>query len=265
MPVKRLMAIGGNEDKNGESVILKEFVRLSHGERANIVLMTIATKEVAETSSEYRKAFRRLGVSQITVFDISGREDTKSSKGFEAIENATGIFFTGGQQLDVTAVLGGTDMARLIKQRYEKGVVLAGTSAGAAMMSNSMILSGESDQSPCYGGVEIGPGMDFVVSTMIDTHFSQRGRHGRLATAVAHYPQDLGIGIDENTAMVLSDDRFEVFGAGAVIVIDAGPMTHTNLNSIEHGERLELHDLVVHVLPSGAQYDLAARRPLVAS
>src|SRR5438045_2002934 len=199
MPSKRLLAIGGHEDKEGDCTILREFVRRSRGENARILLMTLASGTVGETVAEYRKVFRRLGVDSVSVFDVRTREDTKSPKGMEAIENATGIFFTGGNQLDITALLGGTEMARLIKKRFERGVVIAGTSAGASMMSNSMLLSGNSEDSPRFGSVEIGPGMDFIIGTMIDTHFSQRGRYGRLITAVAHYPQDIGIGIDEDT------------------------------------------------------------------
>jgi cyanophycinase len=260
---KKLLAIGGNEDKENECEILNQFVRMAGGEHGEILLMTIATKEVRETAKEYRKVFRRLGAPHMKVFDISAREDTTSKRGLQLIENATGIFFSGGDQLDIPSLLGGTEMLRLIQERNGQGCVIAGTSAGAAMMSTSMLISGKPEESPRFGNVEIGPGLDFINRTIIDTHFSQRGRCGRLMTAVAHFPQDIGIGLDEDAAILVNGDEFRVIGTGSVIVVDGSPMTHTNLNDLEeHGEPLELHDLTLHVLPPGARFDLKKQRPI---
>ncbi|HKS08377.1 MAG TPA: cyanophycinase [Pyrinomonadaceae bacterium] len=263
MAVKRLLAIGGNEDREGKCEILKRFVEMSGGAKSEILLMTIATEEVDETIKDYRKVFRRLGARHIKAFDISKREDTAAKRGLSLIENATGIFFSGGDQLDISALLGGTDMLKLIQDHHCQGCVIAGTSAGAAMMSSSMLISGKPEESPRFGNVELGPGLDFIRGTIIDTHFSQRGRCGRLMTAVAHYPQDIGIGIDEDTAILVNGMDFKVLGSGSVIVVDGGPMTHTNLNNLKHGELLELHDLTVHVLPAGARFDLKKQRPAV--
>ena len=155
-------------------------------------------------------------------------------------------------------------MLDTLKERHCQGCIIAGTSAGAAMMSRSMLISGKPEESPRFGNVEIGPGLDFIPETIIDTHFSQRGRCGRLMTAVAHYPQDIGIGIDEDTAILVNNgSEFRVLGTGSVIIVDGGPMTHTNLADLKHGELLELHDLALHVLPAGARYDLRKQRPLV--
>src|SRR3712207_8737726 len=154
-------------------------------------------------------------------------------------------------------------MQRLIQQRSERGLVVGGTSAGAAMMSNSMILDGASDENPKVGGVDIGPGMDLVIGAMIDTHFSQRGRHGRLLTAVAHYPQDIGIGIDEKTAMIVNRNEFEVAGEGSVTIIDGGAMNYTSLPYTERGDGLSLYGVRVHVLAAGARFDLSKREPVV--
>jgi len=130
------------------------------------------------------------------------------------------------------------------------------------MMSRSMLISGKPEESPRFGNVEIGPGLDFISGTIIDTHFSQRGRCGRLMTAVAHYPQDVGIGIDEDTAILVTNEaEFKVIGSGSVIIVDGSPMTHTNLNDLKHGERLELHDLALHVLPRGRTLRLAQATP----
>lgn len=258
----KLVVIGGAEDREGECVILKEFVRLAKGNKARIVVMTVATNHPEEVGADYKKVFKRLGVGDVKVVDVSSREDTESKKAMDAIEEATGLFFTGGDQLHITALLGGTEMDRIIKGRFGKGLLLGGTSAGAAMMSNSMMLGGESETNPRFGSVEIGPGMDFLMGTLIDTHFSQRGRHGRLLTATAHYPQDMGIGIDEDTALVVAGNEFEVIGSGAVTIIDAGGITHTNLHELQKNEGLELHNVRVHILPRGARFSLTERKPL---
>ena len=264
MTGKRLLAIGGNEDKEGKCEVLKRFVEIAGGEDSEILLMTIATKVVDETVKEYRKVFKRLGARHIKAFDIATREDTASKRGLNLLEKATGIFFSGGDQLDITSLLGGTKMLGLLQDRHCQGCIIAGTSAGAAMMSSSMLISGKAEESPRFGNVEIGPGLRFIKGTIIDTHFSQRGRCGRLMTAVAHYPQDIGIGIDEDTALLVNGTEFSVLGSGSAIVVDGGPMTHTNLNDLEeHGELLELHDLALHVLPAGARFDLKKQRPVV--
>jgi cyanophycinase len=259
----KLIAIGGAEDRENDSAILKEFLRLAKGPKARIVVMTVATNLVEEVARDYTTAFKRLGVDDVQVVDVSKREDAQSEAGIKAVEQATGIFFTGGDQLHITALLGGSRLHQMLYEKFRNGVVIAGTSAGASMMGNSMIISGDRNETPRFGRVDIGPGMDFMIGAIIDTHFSQRGRSGRLLTAVAHFPQDLGIGIDENTALVITNDHFDVMGEGAVTVIDAGAISHTNLPDIEEGEGLALYDVKIHVLPAGCRFNLAGRRPVV--
>jgi cyanophycinase len=259
----RLVAVGGAEDKGGDCVILKEFVRLAKGAKARVVVMTVATDHPDEVGREYRNVFRRLGVDDTEMVDVSSREDAVAPEALEKIERATALYFTGGDQLHITALLGGTEMQKLIHKRHAKGLVVGGTSAGAAMMSNSMIIGGGGEENPRVEAVRIGPGMDLLVGAMIDTHFSQRGRHGRLLTAVAHYPQDLGLGIDENTALVVNKTEFEVIGEGAVTVIDAGAMSYTNLPYAEECGGLALYGVTVHVLSAGYKFDLANRTPIV--
>lgn len=259
----RLVAVGGAEDKEGDCVILKEFVRLSKGAKARVVVMTVATDHPAEVGREYRNVFRRLGVDDTEVVDVSAREDASAPEALEKIRQATALYFTGGDQLHITSLMGGTEMQKLIHQRHAKGLVIGGTSAGAAMMSNSMIIGGGGEENPRVEAVRIGPGMDLLVGAMIDTHFSQRGRHGRLLTAVAHYPQDLGLGIDENTALVVDKHEFEVIGEGAVTVIDAGTMSYTNLPYAEECGGLALYGVTVHVLPAGYKFDLTNRTLLI--
>jgi cyanophycinase len=161
--------------------------------------------------------------------------------------------------------LGGSNIENLLKEKIETGIVLAGTSAGAAMMSSSMITGGPNDVAPCTGCVEIAPGLDLINGTVIDTHFAQRGRHGRLMTAIAHYPQILGIGLDEQTAIVMSGNNFEVIGNGSVTIMDGRKMKHTDLVSTGKGEPIGLFDVCVHVLPQGYSFDLEARKPSAAA
>jgi cyanophycinase len=258
----KLVIIGGGEDKEGDCAILKEFVRLAGKAKARVVIMTVATDQPEESGAEYKKVFKKLGVEDVHSVDVSARRDAHDEKALKIIEQATGIFFTGGDQIHITSLLGGTEMQELIRRRYEEGAVLGGTSAGAAMMSNSMIIRGDSNCNPRFGGMEIGPGMDFLPDTMIDTHFSQRGRIGRLLTAIAHYPQDIGFGIDENTALVVNNHQLEVIGENSVTVIDAGGITYTNLPDLERDQALTLHGVQIHVLSTGHKFDLARRAPV---
>jgi cyanophycinase len=257
-----LVIVGGAEDKTGDAAILKEFIRLAGKAKARVVIMTVATDEPEESATEYRRAFRKLGAEDAHAIDVSSRNDVLDEKALKLIEQATALYFTGGDQIHVTSLLGGTRMQELIYKRFKEGLVIGGTSAGAAMMSNSMIIRGDSNCNPRLGGTEIGPGMDFLPGTMIDTHFSQRGRMGRLLTAVAHYPQDIGFGIDENTALIVSDGQCEVFGENSVTVVDAGSITYTNLPDLAKDEALTLHGVRVHILSKGHKYDLEKRAPV---
>ena len=259
----QLMAIGGGEDKQGDCVILKEFVRLAGGDKAQIVVMTTATEFPEEVGAEYIDVFKRLGVKKVQAIDVSERSDSMKQESIEAVEKAMGLFFTGGNQLHITSLMGGTELLETIQERYEKDLIVAGTSAGAAMMGNSMIVSGDSNENPRSGCVEIAPGTDLVIGCLIDTHFSQRGRHGRLLTAIAHYPQDIGFGVDENTAMIVDKDGFTVLGEGAVTVIDGGSMSYTDVPYVERGSSLSLADVKIHVLANSYKFDFKTRQMII--
>src|ERR1044071_524614 len=153
----RLAALGGGDNPGGGPLLLKEFVKLAKGPKARIVVMTVATDDPAAAAAEYKTAFSRLGVDDVKAVDVSSRADTLKPEALEAVENATGLFFTGGDQLHITSLVGGTRMQQLISRRYEKGLVIGGTSAGAAMVSNSMILRGAPDENPPGGGGQGGP------------------------------------------------------------------------------------------------------------
>jgi cyanophycinase len=258
-----LFAIGGGEDKEDDCTILTEFVRMAGGEKSRIVVMTAATDEPEEAGAEYLRVFKRLGAKSVEVVDVSTRQDTSNPELLGMLEQATGVFFTGGDQLHVTSLIGGSEMDLLLHKVYKKGVVIAGTSAGAAMMSSSMFVRGPSEENPRLENLQLGPGADFLMGAVIDTHFSQRGRHGRLISAVAHYPHALGLGIDEDTALVAKDGIFEVIGRGAVTVIDAGELTYTNVPDLRENEGLALYNIKLHVLTAGHRFNMHERQPVI--
>jgi cyanophycinase len=257
-----LIAIGGGETSEAKEV-LQEFLDLLRDKKdPRIVVMTVATVEPDAASAKYNTLFRKFGINHVSIVDVSERSDSFNQNSLKKIEEADALFFTGGDQLNVTSLLGGSPLHHLIHEKVKEGFIIAGTSAGATMMSNSMIISGSSDSSPQVGGVEIAPGMDLVSETIIDTHFSQRGRHGRLLTAIAHYPQDLGIGIDERTAILIRGNEFRVIGEGVVTVMDGSRMKHNNLPYRKENETVGLFGVDVHVLPAGYKYNIKNREPV---
>lgn len=257
-----LIAVGGGEVAEAKD-ILEEFLSLVKKKAdARMVVMTVATNLPEEAARKYDALFRKHGIKHIGIIDVSGREDAFNKAAVKKICEADALFFTGGDQLNVTGLMGGSPLHNTIYERYKEGdFVIAGTSAGAMMMSNSMITSGKSDNAPKVGGVEIAPGMNLISETIIDTHFTQRGRHGRLLTAVAHYPQDLGIGIDERTAIVVRSDELMVIGEGVVTIMDGSGMKHSNLPYCEKGENLGLFEVCTHILPAGYKFNLKTREP----
>ena len=257
-----LIAIGGGEFSE-TSDILEEFLGLLKNKSdARIVVMTVATDEPEASAQKYNSLFRGQGIKHVNIVDVAQRDDTFNNSVLKKIRDADALFFTGGDQLNVTSLLGGSPLHDLIHERYREGFIIAGTSAGAMMMSNSMITEGRNDIAPRVGCLKIAPGMDLIGETIIDTHFSQRGRHGRLLTALAHYPQDLGIGIDEKTAICVEGDEFKVLGEGVVTVMDGSQMRHSNLAYRRNSEPLGLFGVCTHILPAGYKYNLKKREPI---
>ena len=257
-----LIAIGGGEMSDAREV-LDEILRYLQAKRdPRITVMTVATNESEAASVKYNGLFRRLGIRHVDIVDVSQREDSFAADSIKKVENADALFFTGGDQLNITSLLGGTPLHNLVHDRYKEGILIAGTSAGAAMMSSSMIISGHSDSPPKVSGVTIAPGMDMIDGTIIDPHFSQRGRHGRLLTAVAHYPQVLGLGIDERTAMVFRNGEFKVIGEGVVTVFDGRNMHYTDLPYRKDSQTVGMFGVDIHVLPAGYKYNMKERQPI---
>jgi cyanophycinase len=258
----QLVIIGGAEDKEGDCTILREFVRRAGGTNARIVVMTVATGLPEEVGRTYTDVFERLGVESVKILDTARREDASDPKALETIDQATGVFFTGGDQSRIISNLKDTELDAAIHKRYREGIVVGGTSAGAAMMPDEMIVEGESKTNPRLEVVEMGPGMGFLPGVVIDQHFLQRGRLGRLLSAVTQQPVVLGLGIDENTAIVVNNNQFEVIGEGAVTVVDVAEITHTNYGQILKDEDLAICGAKLHILPHGYRFDFASRTPI---
>jgi len=256
----KLLVIGGAESHSEEDdTILERFATLAGGATARLVVIATASESPADREKEYQAVFEGLGVAEAVPLRLEHRDQANSDHAVAALERATGVFFTGGDQLRITTVLGGSRADLTLHARLAEGLVLAGTSAGAAMMSSTMILSGQ-DAAVSTASVRTGPGMEFLPGVLIDMHFAERGRLNRLLSAIAMFPHELGLGIDENTAILVDGDDFEVLGAGSVTVIDAGLATAIRA-PIENDGPIALCGVQLHVLPAGYHFDLAERRP----
>ncbi len=256
-----LVAMGGSELGEAPDVLDEIFSYLEKRPDPRVAVMTVATSDDGAATAKFNSIFRKRNVRHVEMVHVAQRDDAFKTASVEKIKAADVIYFTGGDQLNVTSLLGGTPVDKILHDRLDSGVMIAGSSAGAAMMSASMIITGASDAPPSVGAVEIAPGMNLVEGAIVDTHFSQRGRHGRLLTAVAHYPQVLGLGVDEKTAMVIHDGRFKVIGEGTVTVIDGSEMDYSDLVYRKQEEPVAMFNVKVDVLPSGYHYDLKERRP----
>lgn len=256
----QLIIIGGSEDKEGDSTILREFVRRAGGREARIVVMTVATGLPGELGSEYRRVFERMGADLVDIVDTTRREDASDSRNLEIIGDATGVFFTGGDQSRITDILKETEIDDLLHKKFTKGLVIGGTSAGAAMMPDMMIVEGESETNPRIDSVKLEPGMGFLPQVAIDQHFAQRGRLGRFVSALMQQPATLGFGIDEDTAIAVNGDELEVIGSGAVTIVDVSSLTHNNFKESLHDEALAICGAKLHILPHGYRFNLQQRK-----
>lgn len=258
-----LVIIGGAEDRQGDCVVLREFVRLAGGMKAHIAVMTAATGMPKEVGNDYIKIFKRLGAEVVEVVSTERREDSKREDSLRIIEQATGVFFTGGDQSRIVDFIKGTPLDDAIHKRHEAGVVIGGTSAGAAMMPDNMIIGGASVSNPSIDAVSMGPGMGYLPGVAIDQHFAQRGRLGRLLAALVLHPAVLGLGIDEDTAIIVKGDEFEVVGQGAITVVDESTATYNNLGKLLKDEAIALCGVKLHILPHGYRFNLKTHLPLI--
>jgi cyanophycinase len=255
-----LMAIGGAEDKVRERVILRAFVEAAGGPDANIVVLATAS-EMAETGDRYAGIFESLHADTVEVLRVRSREDAldAGSGVVDLLEFASGLFITGGSQLRISAALGGTAIAQTIRRRHAEGMVVAGTSAGAAILSEHMISMGDSGGTPRRRLVQMAKGLGLAPELVIDQHFRQRDRLGRLVTALSYNPGPLGIGVDEDTAAVIHGGELRVIGSGAVTVLDASAVRYTDSSEVRRGQALSMLGLKLDFLTSGCRYDLRKR------
>jgi len=259
----KLMIIGGGEDKKDECEILKEVVEISGGENSKIIIITTATEKPEEVGQTYSDIFKKIGAKEVDILDISKREDANTKATNDKLKNATCVFFTGGDQLRITSILGGSGIDDMLKRLNREGLVIAGTSAGASVMSKTMIIEGESEDAPRKCTINMAPGLGLLKDVIIDQHFAQRGRIGRLLAAVAENPNNLGVGIDEDTAIIVEGKYFKVIGSNAVTVVDGHNLTHTNVSELSPNEILALTNIIVHILPSGYGFNIETRKPLL--
>ncbi len=254
-----IVPIGGAENKENDRRILERFVRISGGDEADIVVIPTASR-VHETGTRYEEVFRDIGARCVTVMDFDTRRDCHEPGRLERIKEASGIFFTGGNQLRLTTLLGGTPVAKLIRRRNARGVTVGGTSAGASILSEHMIASGDEGLSTVAGSVRLAPGLGLTNRFIIDQHFRQRDRFGRLLTALAYNPFAVGIGLDEDTAAFIGpDETVEVEGSGGVAIVDGSEVTYSSIDAVEEGQPVCMLGLRVHMLVAGATFNLHTR------
>ena len=259
---RALIIIGGHEDKEDDKLILRAVAERTG--RGKLVIATVASNHQGELGDEYETIFRGLGVRHVYKLRIETREDAMSEKCVRILDDTETVFFTGGDQLKITSQLGLSPVCKRLQEIYESGGTIAGTSAGASVMSTTMMVGGIAEQTPRLGdGLQLAPGLGFIEDVIVDQHFSERGRIGRLLAAVAQNPRTLGVGIDENTAVIVEqDNKFTVLGEGGVCFVDGGDMSYTNITEEESDRALSTFDVRLHVLTQGDVFDCRTRRPI---
>lgn len=257
-----MVLIGGSEDKQGARLILSEVARrVGDG---TMVIATLASEEPERQWERYRRVFSELGVERLEHLAVADREEVRDGQLAAIIDRASAVFFTGGDQVKITTKIGGTALFRRLRERYHEGVLVAGTSAGASAMGETMLVSrGPLEEShKVENAFYMTRGLGLVADLVIDQHFAQRARIERLIGAIAENPGVLGIGIDEDTGVIVEPTgTFQVIGAGAVYVADGRGITHTNVSEQSKGHTLSLFDVTLHVLNHGTGLDLRTRRP----
>jgi cyanophycinase len=254
-----IIPIGGAENKENDRHILERFVRCSGGRAADIVVIPTASR-LHETGHRYEKLFKDIGAARVDVMDFDTRRDCQEPGRRGRLGEASGIFFTGGNQLRLTTLLGGTPVAKLVRSRNATGVTVGGTSAGASILSEHMIAFGDEGSSVISGSVRLAPGLGLTNRFIIDQHFRQRDRLGRLLTALAYNPFAVGIGLDEDTAAFIGpDETVEVEGSGGVTIVDAADVTYSSMDAVTEGQPVCMLGLRLHVLVAGATFNLHTR------
>lgn len=254
-----LMAIGGAEDKLDNKVILSEFVRHAGGKQARIAIVPTASS-IESAGLRYKAIFLGLGVQSAEVVYIGSREDANRSSTLDLVRDATGIFLTGGNQMRLSSIIGGTQLEQLVRERHEAGAVVAGTSAGASILSAHMVALGSSGSTPKLRMAQMFAGFGLISNIIIDQHFRQRDRIGRLLSLVAGNPGLLGVGIDEDTAAVIDDSgMLKVIGRHSVTIVDGSHMI-SDISEVKRYGEITVSDARLHVLAAGRMFDMTSRQ-----
>jgi cyanophycinase len=259
-----LVIIGGAEDKYNERRLLRKFVALAGESEARILIVPVASDYPEFSADVYTQTFRNLGLQQVKVLRATSRQAVIDADAESLLRDVTGVFISGGDQMRLVSMLGGTEFARLLEDRVRHSpLVLAGSSAGAAGMSATMIVRGDATSHPNKSSIRLSPGLGILQNVIIDQHFTERGRLSRLVTAVSYNPRQLGIGIDENTAVIISNDgTLEVHGHGTVTIVDGSHITYNDIAEVEDSQPFAVAGLQLHILRDGLRYDFAHRAPL---
>ena len=260
-PKGTLIVIGGRERKEGHRPILADLAgRVGSGK---LMVVTLASEEPEDQWKEYSRVFTELGIKKIEQLDGRRREDLLAGDMEHRLDGVSVIFFAGGDQLKIASKFGGTPICSRMRDLYRQGITVAGTSSGASVMSDVMLVSGEGDQSQdAEGSLRLAPGLGLLPGVVIDQHFAERGRMGRLIAAVAQNPRCLGIGIDEDTAAIFNgSSSFQLLGSGSIYVVDGRNLTFTNVAEDEQG-KISVFGMTVHVLSSRDSFDLNTRTPV---
>jgi cyanophycinase len=257
-----LIIIGGHEQKEGDTVILREVARRAK-EGKGLVLVTVATNEPEELAKDYKKAFADLGLKDIDVLDIRTREEAHDPENVRKVMKCSVVFFTGGDQLRITSQIGDSPIFTCLHDIFSNGGTIVGTSAGAAAMSGTMLISGHGDETVEISAIGMAPGLRLLPDVVIDTHFAERGRIGRLVGAVAQNPANLGIGIDEDTAIIVNgEEDFLVIGSGGVYVVDGTGISYSSLSEAKPIGSPSIFGVKLHILGEGDIFDLVNREPV---
>lgn len=257
----RLIAIGGNEDKSNELVVLKRVVQEIGKTDYKVGVITTASEDPELRGKDYHKVFTTLGASLIEILNIKERFQANDKKMAQSLEDVDLIFLTGGDQLRLTTIIGGSKVLQAIQNRLEAGALIAGTSAGAAVFSDTMIYEGKSEEGLFKGSVLTTSGFGFVEKIIFDTHFMARGRIGRLIQIVTTNPTCMGVGIGEDSGVILKGDGVaEVIGTGQVIIVDGSDIEHSNIMNIKPGEPITVENVRIHSLVNRYRYNLKKRQ-----
>jgi cyanophycinase len=256
-----LLIIGGHEDKNDEKVILRMLAK-KVGKSGKLVVATIASNSPKVMFEEYDACLRGLGMRHIHHLQVESREEALNESKLRILRDTDAVFFTGGDQLKITSQIGDTPIFSRVHEIYNAGGLIAGTSAGASVMTETMMVAGNDDQSHRIGSMlRLAPGFGLLPGVIVDQHFAERGRIGRLLGAIAQNPRMLGIGLDEDAGILVRRGRFQVVGSGAVYVVDGGKVSFSNINEAKPDEPLCIYGVRLHVLNQSDSFDLKKRRP----